>query len=45
LFREFSVTSLADPSPPTWAYLLLETHPTLEQRVAMANAWAARQGG
>jgi len=45
LFREFAATSLGDPSPPTWAYLLLETHPTLEQRVAMANAWAARQGG
>ena len=45
LFREFAATSLGDPSPPTWAYLLLETHPTLEQRVAMADAWAARQGG
>ncbi|HEY7177866.1 MAG TPA: M48 family metalloprotease [Gaiella sp.] len=42
LFREFAVTSLGDPSPPTWAYLLLETHPTLAQRVAMADAWAAR---
>jgi Zn-dependent protease with chaperone function len=44
LFREFAATSLGDPSPPTWAYLMLETHPTLEQRVAMANAWAARRG-
>ena len=43
LFREFAVTSLGDPSPPTWAYVLLETHPTLAQRVAMADAWAARQ--
>jgi STE24 endopeptidase len=43
LFREFAVTSLGDPSPPTWAYVLLETHPTLAQRVAMAGAWAARQ--
>ena len=40
LFREFAETSLGDPSPPTWAYLLLQTHPTLSQRVAMANAWA-----
>lgn len=40
LFREFSETSLGDPSPPTWAYLLLQTHPTLAQRVAMADAWA-----
>ncbi len=45
LFREFSVTSLGDPSPPTWAYVLLDTHPTLAQRVAMADAWAARRPG
>jgi len=43
LFREFSETSLGDPSPPTWAYVLLQTHPTLAQRVAMADAWATRQ--
>ena len=45
LFREFAVTSLGDPSPPTWAYVLLDTHPTLAQRVAMADAWAARRAG
>ena len=45
LFREFAVTSLGDPSPPTWAYLLLQTHPTLAQRVAMANAWAEEHPG
>ena len=43
LFREFAETSLGDPSPPTWAYVLLQTHPTLAQRVAMAEAWAARE--
>ena len=43
LFRGFSETSLGDPSPPAWAYVLLQTHPTLAQRVAMAEAWAARQ--
>jgi STE24 endopeptidase len=43
LFREFAATSLGDPSPPTWAHVLLDTHPTLAQRVAMANAWAARR--
>ncbi|HEX3290638.1 MAG TPA: M48 family metalloprotease [Gaiella sp.] len=42
LFEEFSTTSLGDPSPPTWAYLMLQTHPTLAQRVAMANAWQKR---
>jgi STE24 endopeptidase len=43
LFEEFATTSLGDPSPPTWAYLMLQTHPTLAQRVAMANAWQARR--
>ena len=43
LFRGFAETSLGDPSPATWAYVLLQTHPTLAQRVAMADAWAARQ--
>jgi STE24 endopeptidase len=42
LFEEFATTSLSDPSPPTWAYLMLQTHPTLAQRVAMANAWRAQ---
>ena len=39
LFEGFAETSLADPSPPTWAYVLMDTHPTLAQRVAMARAW------
>jgi STE24 endopeptidase len=43
LFRRFSTTALADPSPPTWAFLLMETHPTIAQRIAMADAWEARQ--
>jgi STE24 endopeptidase len=43
LFTSFARRDLSDPSPPTWAYLLLETHPTLAQRVAMASAWAARR--
>jgi STE24 endopeptidase len=43
LFKEFATTSLGDPSPPTWAYLMLQTHPTLAQRVAMADAWQARR--
>ena len=43
LFEEFATTSLGDPSPPTWAYLMLQTHPTLAQRVAMADAWQARR--
>ena len=42
LFRGFTSTALSEPSPPLWSYLLLETHPTVEQRIEMAEAWAAR---
>ena len=35
-----SDTSLGDPDPPSWTQLLLGTHPTLADRVAMARAWA-----
>jgi STE24 endopeptidase len=44
LFVSFGKTSLANPSPPTWAHLLLDSHPTLAQRVAMVNAWVERRG-
>jgi len=42
LFRGFARTSLEQPDPPTWDYLWLENHPTLMQRIAMTQAWAAR---
>jgi STE24 endopeptidase len=42
LFRELAATSLGDPSPPWWTQLLFGTHPTLADRVAMADAWARR---
>jgi STE24 endopeptidase len=38
-------TSLGDPDPPGWTQLFLRTHPTLADRVAMARAWAEREGG
>jgi STE24 endopeptidase len=41
LFRRFSAVDLAQPSPPTWDYVLLEDHPTILQRIAMVDAWAA----
>lgn len=41
LFRSFERTSLQEPSPPAWDYWLLENHPTLAQRIAMATRWAA----
>jgi Zn-dependent protease with chaperone function len=43
LFQEFAKTSLADPDPPTWAYLWFEDHPTLMQRIGMVRAWQARE--
>jgi STE24 endopeptidase len=42
LFRDLATTSLADPDPPTWAYVLFDGHPTIVQRVAMIYAWEAR---
>jgi STE24 endopeptidase len=44
LFVQLGTTSLADPSPPTWSYLLTQTHPTLMQRIAMAEAWKTQAG-
>ena len=43
LFRELAATSLGDPSPPGWSQLLFGTHPTLADRVAMADAWEAQR--
>jgi STE24 endopeptidase len=45
LFRRFSITSLGDPTPPGWAYLLLDTHPPLLDRIEMAEAWRRRNPG
>jgi STE24 endopeptidase len=44
LFKTFERTSLEQPSPPLLDYLWLETHPTLMQRIAMAERWRAKQG-
>src|SRR5262249_18327103 len=33
LFRQFVPTTLSEPNPPTWAYLMLENHPTIMQRI------------
>jgi STE24 endopeptidase len=42
LFAGFSTTALVQPSPPTWWHLLVDTHPTMIERIAMAQAWQAR---
>ena len=41
LFRKFTITTLQQPDPPFWDYVLLENHPTNAQRIQMVNAWAA----
>ena len=42
LFAKFTTTSLQQPDPPFWDYVLLENHPTIAQRIQMAKAFAAR---
>lgn len=42
LMRRLAIKSLSDPNPPSWAYGLYDTHPTIMQRIAMAYAWEAR---
>jgi STE24 endopeptidase len=42
LFRDFVPATLSDPNPGTFEYVLLETHPTIMQRIEMAEAWRRR---
>src|SRR6266511_2898175 len=42
LFRQFAHTSLQDPSPPWWAHVLLDDHPSALERIEQAAAWRAR---
>ena len=44
LFKTFVPETLSEPSPPAWDYVLLENHPTIEQRIAMVRAWRERFG-
>ncbi len=40
--RHLAITSLSDPDPPSWTSVLYGSHPTIAQRIAMANAWEER---
>jgi STE24 endopeptidase len=42
LFRDFTAEAGAEPDPPTWAYVFLDSHPTIMQRIAMVEAWEGR---
>jgi STE24 endopeptidase len=44
LFVKLATTSLSDPDPPAWSYVLDDDHPTIVQRSAMVDAWQARAG-
>jgi STE24 endopeptidase len=39
LMADLSLASLTDPAPPWWEHVLLDDHPTIMQRIAMAQAW------
>jgi STE24 endopeptidase len=41
--RQLAKKSLSDPDPPSWMYGLYDNHPTIMQRIAMAEAWEARR--
>jgi Zn-dependent protease with chaperone function len=45
LMRELSTASLSQPGPPEWAQIVLDTHPTPLQRIAMARSAAASRAG
>src|SRR5581483_5382278 len=42
LFVEFVPTTLEEPDPPLWDYAFLQNHPTIAQRIAMANQFSGR---
>lgn len=39
LFEGFAKEGLSQPDPPEWWHVLFGTHPTLLQRIEMAEAW------
>jgi STE24 endopeptidase len=39
LMRTLAIASRADPNPPAWSYVLFQDHPTIVQRIALADAW------
>jgi len=39
LFEGFAKESLSQPDPPGWWHIYFGTHPTLLQRIEMAEAW------
>ena len=42
LYRRFARAGLSDPDPPFLLHVLLDTHPTLVERIETARAFGAR---
>jgi Zn-dependent protease with chaperone function len=42
LFRKFTRYDLVQPSPPLWSYVMIDNHPTVVQRIALARAYRER---
>jgi Zn-dependent protease with chaperone function len=45
LFRRFTRIALVQPDPPGWAGLLIDDHPSIMERIEMAEAWRAGHPG
>ena len=43
LFRGFTTAALVQPDPPRWAKVLLDSHPSVIDRMEMAEAWRQRE--
>jgi STE24 endopeptidase len=41
--RQLATKSLSDPDPAAWMYGLYDNHPTIMQRIEMAEAWESRR--
>ena len=42
MFMGFTEEALLDPDPPAWSELLLSSHPSLQSRLEMIEAWRRR---
>ena len=43
LFEGFGTESLHEPDPPLWWHVFFGSHPTLMERIEMAEAWSRRR--
>jgi STE24 endopeptidase len=43
VMRQLATKSLSDPDPPGWMYGLYLDHPTIMQRIEMADAWESQR--